>query len=259
MLSPATILEAAGLFLAGAGGGALNSVAGGGSFVVFPALLLAGLGPVAANVTTSVALWPSGLSSAAAYRRELPTDRRVLGALGLASVVGGGLGGKLLLVTSDTAFVRLLPLLMLVASTVFTFGPRVSAARKGGGTMGLVPATLLQLVISAYGGYFGGGMGILMLATFTLMGMRDMHAMNALKVVLGVLINGVAVGLFVAGGKVAWAAAIPGAVGSIVGGYVGAAAARQVDGKKIRKGVLVFAWALTVWFSAKAIFSLTAG
>lgn len=250
-------LAAAGLFAVGAAGGALNSVAGGGSFLMFPALLVAGLGPVAANATTTVALWPAGLSSAAAYRRELPEDRRLVLVLGLSSAVGGLAGAKLLLVTSDATFAKLLPLLLLLASAVFTFGPRAAKSAGpgdgGGERLGLGLAAAVQLAIATYGGYFGGGMGILMLATFTVMGMRDMHAMNALKVVLGVLINGVAVVAFLVAGKVALEAAAPAALGSIVGGYVGAALARRVDPKKVRRGVLVFAWALTAWFAYRAL------
>jgi uncharacterized membrane protein YfcA len=183
----------------------------------------------------------------------------VLAVLGGASAVGGLAGARLLLVTSDATFVKLLPLLMLAASAVFTLGPRVSRKAAGasdasdGIGMGLLPAAVLQLVIATYGGYFGGGMGILMLATFTLMGMRHMHAMNALKVVLGVLINGVAVVAFVVAAKVAFAEAIPAAVGSIAGGFVGAAVARRIDAKKVRGFVLVFAWSLTAWFAVRAL------
>ncbi len=250
-MTPGEALAALGLFVAGALGGALNSVAGGGSFLVFPALLVAGLPPVVANATTTVALWPAGLSSAAAYRRELPQGRRELAVLGAASLVGGLAGAKLLLVTSDAAFVKLLPLLMLVASAVFTFGPRLT--RRNEGHMPLVGAAFLQLVIATYGGYFGGGMGILMLATFTLMGMREMHAMNALKVVLGVLVNGVAVVAFLASGKVAVWGAVPAAAGALAGGYAGAALARRISGKRVRVFVLLFAWTLTAWFAVKVL------
>lgn len=256
-MTVAEAVAALGVFAASALGGALNSVAGGGSFIVFPALLLWGLGPVDATATTTVALWPAGLGSAAAYRRELPRDRRVFAVLGLSSVVGGLLGAKLLLVTSDATFTKILPLLMLAASGVFTWGARSPRGAKAEGTgtnvtMGLGLAAFLQVFIATYGGYFGGGIGILMLATFTLMGMHEMHSMNAMKVVLATVINGVAVVAFVAVGKVAWAAAVPGAIGAVVGGFLGAALARRVDPKRIRRLVLVFAWSLTVWFAVRA-------
>lgn len=234
------------LFLAGAAGGALNSVAGGGSFIVFPSLLFSGIAPVAANATTTVGLWPAGVASAAAYRRELPRDRS-LGWLALASAAGGGIGAKLLLGTSDATFATLIPWLLLAASVVFTFGPRFTA-RHGSARLPLAVGVGVQLLISSYGGYFGGGMGILMLATYTLMGMVDIHAMNALKVLLGVLINGVAVVAFLVAGKVELATAAPVAVGSVAGGFFGAAVARRVDPKHVRKLVLVLAWAMTAFF-----------
>jgi hypothetical protein len=245
-------VQAAILFGAGAVGGALNSVAGGGSFIVFPALLFGGVPPVAANATTAVALWPAGVASAVAYRTDIPRERATLIALSVASAVGGGLGAKLLLVTSDATFARILPWLLLVASVVFTFGPRLSKKERSV-RLPLAAGAVIQLVISAYGGYFGGGMGILMLATYTLMGMRDIHAMNGLKTFLGTLINGVAIVAFFAAGKVVLDAAAVGAVGSIAGGFGGAALARRVAGKHVRRFVLAVAWTMTAFFFYRAI------
>ena len=246
-------LRLAAMFGAGALGGAINSVAGGGSFVVFPTLLFGGIPPVAANATTAVALWPAGISSAIAYRKNLPDDRRMLAVLSLASALGGGLGAKVLLVTSDATFAKLLPLLLLGASVVFTFGPRLSKKEGAERKLPLAVGALLQLAISFYGGYFGGGMGILMLAVYTLMGMRDIHAMNAFKVVFGILINGVALVAFVVAGAVVYDAVLPVAVGSIAGGFAGAALARRVDPIHVRRFVLVVAWSLTAFFAYRAI------
>jgi uncharacterized membrane protein YfcA len=247
-----------GLFVAGAAGGALNSVAGGGSFIVFPTMLLGGTSPVAANATTTVALWPAGLASIGPYHRHLPADKRMFGVLAIASVLGGGVGATLLLFTSDQTFARILPLLMLAAAVIFTFGPRFTNKRAPSGSpteppprataLALAGGAAVQLFISTYGGYFGGGMGIMMLATFTLMGMTHMHEMNALKVVLGLLINGVALVAFLGAGKVVTSAAIPIALGSIAGGWSGAALARRVDPRHVRQVVLVVAWSLTAWF-----------
>jgi len=248
------------LFLAGVAGGALNSVAGGGSFIVFPAILfVSGMGPVAANATTAVALWPAGVASVGAYRRNIPRDRKTLIILAVMSAVGGGLGAKLLLVTSDATFAHILPGLMFAAAAIFTFGPRLTKRSKtdaSSGTnksdiapgMSITLGAIMQLVISAYGGYFGGGMGIMMLATFTLMGMTHMHEMNALKVILGILINGVALVAFIIAGKVVYVVAIPVIVGSIAGGWFGATFARRVDPKHIRNIVLIVAWVMTAWF-----------
>lgn len=252
------------LVLAGFAGGAINSVAGGGSFIVFPTMLLGGIGPVAANATTAVALWPAGLASLGAYRSHVTRDRTLLATLAVAAALGGGVGAKLLLVTSDSTFSRILPFLMLAAAVIFTFGPRVtrrallreeddSAISRTLRGPSLVFGALLQLVISTYGGYFGGGMGIMMLATFTLMGMTHMHEMNALKVILGLLINGVALVAFIVAGKCVWSAAIPVALGAVGGGWTGASIARRVAPKHVRRLVLVFAWSLTAWFFYRSL------
>lgn len=239
------------LFAAGIVGGAVNSVAGGGSFLVFPSMLLVGVPPVAANATTAVALWPAGVASTVAYRKDLPREGTSLAVLALASAIGGTGGAVLLLKTSDQTFTKILPLLMLAASAVFTLGPRV-ARRKNGGHMPLALGALVQLVISLYGGYFGGGMGILMLATFTLMGMTNLHSMNGLKTLLGMLINGAANIAFFIAHKVVYDVAVPVAIGSIVGGWFGAAIARKIHPNRVRMFVLVFAWGLTAWFFVQA-------
>jgi uncharacterized protein len=236
-------------FFAAAVGGAINSVAGGGSFVAFPALLLAGVPAVPANATNTIALWPGSLASAVAYRRELRDVRRELLPLGAASLVGGAAGSVLLLRTSDHTFVLLIPLLMLFATVLFTFGAAVTRTLGGGGA----PASLgvaigAQLFIGLYGGYFGGGIGIMMLAVLSLLGMTDIHRMNSLKAVLGTLINGVAVVAFVIAGAVAWAPAGVMIVGGILGGYGGAAIARRVEPGRVRRLVLVVAWSMTGYF-----------
>jgi uncharacterized membrane protein YfcA len=239
------------LFAAGTVGGAINSVAGGGSFLVFPSMLLVGVPPVAANATTAVALWPAGVSSTIAYRQDLPRDRKTLIVFSVASAIGGTVGAVLLLSTSDLTFTRILPLLMLAASAVFTLGPRAAKLRRGG-HLPLAAAALVQFLISTYGGYFGGGMGILMLATFTLMGMTHLHAMNGLKTLLGMLINGAANIAFFVAHKVVIDVAIPVAIGAIVGGWFGAAVARTMKPERVRAFVLIFAWGLTAWFFVNA-------
>ena len=245
------LTSAALLFAAGTLGGAINAVAGGGSFLVFPSLLLVGVPPVAANATTAVALWPAGIASTIAYRKDLPRERTTLIVLAIVSAVGGALGALLLLATSDHTFTKILPLLMLAASVVFTLGPRLSKMRKGG-HLPLTVGAFVQLLISCYGGYFGGGMGILMLATFTLMGMTHLHTMIGLKTSLGLLINGAATIAFFLAHKVVIDVALPVAVGSIVGGWYGASVARKIHPNRVRLFVLVFAWALTAWFFLKA-------
>ena len=246
------LLGAALLFAAGVVGGGINAVAGGGSFIVFPSMLLAHVPPVAANASTAVALWPAGIASTIAYRKDITTERKELVVLAIMSALGGTLGAVLLLVTSDHTFTKLLPVLMFAASAVFTLGPRLRRARPGL-PLPLAVGALIQLVISTYGGYFGGGMGILMLATYTLMGMSNLHTMNGLKTLLSVLINGAANIAFFIAHKVVISVALPVAIGGLLGGYGGAAIARQVDPNKVRLVILAFAWSLTFWFFVEAV------
>jgi uncharacterized membrane protein YfcA len=236
------------LFVAAAVGGAINSVAGGGSFVAFPALLFAGVPPVAANATNTIALWPGSLASAVAYRRELGEARRELVPLGAASLIGGIAGSVLLLRTSDHTFVLLIPWLLLFATLLFSFGGPVSRKLTGGKQASLAVGVAAQLFIGLYGGYFGGGIGIMMLAVLALLGMTNIHKMNALKAVLGTLVNGVAVVTFVIAGAVAWAPGSVMIVGGIVGGYAGAAIARRVEPLTVRRVVLCVAWVMTGYF-----------
>jgi uncharacterized membrane protein YfcA len=239
------------LFFAAAAGGAINSVAGGGSFVSFPALLFAGVAPVPANATNSIALWPGSVASAFAYRRELGDARRELLPLGVAGFAGGLAGSVLLLRTSDRAFVLLIPWLLLFATLLFSFGGRVARRIGSGAPASIAAASVLQLAVSVYGGYFGGGMGIMMLAILSILGMTDIHKMNALKTLLGALVNGVAVVAFVVAGAVDWTPGVVMIAGGTLGGYVGAAAARQVDPKHVRWLVMAVAWSMTVYFFVK--------
>jgi uncharacterized membrane protein YfcA len=236
------------LFLAAVAGGALNSVAGGGSFVAFPALLFAGVPAVPANATNTIALWPGSLASAVAYRKELGEVRRLLVPLGAAALAGGLAGSLLLLRTSESTFVMLIPWLLLFATMLFSFGGAVAKRLTGGAKAPLSLAVAAQLLISVYGGYFGGGMGIMMLAVLTLLGMTHIHQMNALKNSLGTLINGVAVVAFVLAGAVRWEPGVVMIAGGITGGYAGAAIARRVNPKHVRSLVLVIAWGMTGYF-----------
>lgn len=256
------LLDACLLFVAALVAGALNSVAGGGSFFSFPALLFTGVPPVNANATNTAAVWPGSMASVGAYRRELGKERRELLILAPVSLVGGLLGARLLLGTSQSTFSKLLPYLMLLATLVFILGPRLTAWMRARSTraIGLKALhagpswrTLLgigaaQFVISIYGGYFGGGIGILMLAALGLMGMENIHEMNALKTVLASIINGVAAVAFIIYGAVFWAQALLMIVAAIIGGYAGAAFARRLDPKAVRAFVIVVAVSMTVYF-----------
>jgi uncharacterized membrane protein YfcA len=240
-------------------GGALNAVAGGGSFIGLPALLQAGVPPVAANATTTLALWPGSISSAWAYRREIgAVGMRSFLPLALVSVAGGLLGAELLLGTSDARFMDVLPWLMLVAAVTFTFADRVTRLLGNGVTPRSQSsghpwwALLLQLIIATYGGYFGGGMGVMMLAAMAVAGMTHIHQMNGLKTLLAVAINGIAVLEFIRRGAVAWGPGLVMIAGAVTGGYVGAVVARRLDARLVRMFVVVVAWTMTIYFFVAA-------
>ena len=247
------------LFFAAAIGGGLNAVAGGGSFLTLPALILAGVSPVVANATSTLALWPASISSTFAYRGDIKTSTQWLLILGLTSVAGGLAGALLLVRTSDSSFLRLLPWLMLIAAATFTFGQKLrpKAASSGGSHRfehgsawhsSMLGIVAIQLVIAAYGGYFGGGMGIMMLATLALAGMTNIHEMNGLKALLGVSINGLALLTFVLSGAIQWKYGLTMAAGGILGGYSTAAFARKLDPRYVRVFVIVVGWSMTVYF-----------
>lgn len=239
--------EAGLLFAAAVGAGALNSVAGGGSFLTFPALIFTHADSITANATSTVALVPGSIASALGYRDELKAEGENLKWLAAISAAGGLIGSLTLIATPSTVFNALVPFLMLLATLVFTFGDRLRARMLGNAAPRPVVFGV-QLAISIYGGYFGGGMGLMMLAAFTFLGMTDLHRMNALKSALGVLINGVAVVIFTLSGKVSWAPAGVMVLGAIAGGFGGAWLARKVDAKKVRPIVVAIGWAMTAAF-----------
>ncbi|MFZ0481627.1 MAG: sulfite exporter TauE/SafE family protein [Terriglobales bacterium] len=244
------------LFFAGALGGALNAVAGGGSFIAFPALLFSGVAPIAANATNTVALWVGVTASTGAYRKHLDLSRRVMIPLAVTSVIGGVVGAYLLLHTPAQTFLRVLPWLMLGATLLFIFGSRLARSKEGLGadisTSALVIASIFELIVAVYGGYFGGGVGILNLAMLAAVGMTDIHAMNALKVVLGGIINGIAVITFVIAGAVVWKQGTVMIAGAILGGYFGARYSLKLPQAWIRAFVIVVGTGMTAYFFWKA-------
>ncbi|MBK7861637.1 MAG: sulfite exporter TauE/SafE family protein [Archangiaceae bacterium] len=238
--------DAALLVLAACGAGALNAIAGGGSFLSFPALVLTGVPALSANATSTVALWPGSLASTLAYRDELRASREHLIWLSAVSLGGGICGALLLLLTPSKTFEAMVPFLLLIATLMFTFG---EALRRRVPALGARQVVMpLWVLISVYGGYFGGGMSLMMLAALTLAAVGDLHRMNALKSGLGVLVNGVAVAVFAVAGAVQWAQAGLMVVGSVLGGYLGARLARKVDPKRVRPLVVALGWGLTAAF-----------
>lgn len=232
-------------------------MAGGGSFIAFPALLFTGVPPIPANATNTIALWTAAAASGGAYRKRLDVPRRVMVPLLIASLIGGLAGAFLLLKTPAHTFMQVLPWLTLGATLLFAFGKKLAGGRRSileheAAGAALAGATLFQLGVAVYGGYFGGGMGIVMLAMLAALGMTDIHAMNALKSVMGFVINGVAVITFVVARAVYWKHGIAMIAGAIVGGSVGAYYAQKVPQAWIRMFVVLVGVGMTVYFFWKS-------
>jgi uncharacterized membrane protein YfcA len=252
-----TIHSAIFLICAGILGGVINAVAGGGSFFTFPALLASGVPPIPANATSTVALWLGITASGGAYRKRLDVDRRVMIPLIATSVIGGFAGALLLIHTPPETFLRVLPWLMLGATLLFAFGRRISRRFSSGlardaSVAAIMGAAAFELVVAVYGGYFGGGIGIVNLAMLAALGMTDIHAMNALKVVLSAVINGAAVITFVVLRVVYWAPALMTTIGAIAGGYFAARYAQELPQSWIRGFVIIVGIAVTAYFFVKA-------
>jgi uncharacterized protein len=250
------------LFVAALLAGGLNSVAGGGSFISFPTLVFTGVPSIQANATNTIALWPGLVASAGAYRKEVASQRARLLLLAPISLVGGVLGALLLLHTPPATFNLLIPFLLLLATLLFAFGGKLAAAlRKRLGTkhsssrLMTAGIVVLQFALAIYGGFFGGGLGILMLATLALMGMENLHEMNGVKTVLAASINGVAVITFIIAGAVFWSQALVMIAGSIIGGYGGASLARRLPPRGVRIFVIAVGLAMTVLFVVRLFVS----
>ncbi len=235
----------------------MNAVAGGGSFVAFPALLFVGVPPVQANATNTVALWIGTTASGGAYRGRLRISRRVLLPLVATSIAGGLIGAFLLIRTPAHTFLRVLPWLMLTATLLFAFGRRLTGRLSGSleqeaGTAALAFASAFELVVAVYGGYFGGGLGIMNLAMLAALGMTDIHAMNALKILLGAIINGVAVVTFIAAHAIYWREGIVTMVGAVLGGYATAHLSLRLPQSWIRAFVILVGTGMTAYFFVRA-------
>ncbi|HEX2642403.1 MAG TPA: sulfite exporter TauE/SafE family protein [Thermoanaerobaculia bacterium] len=256
-----TLLQIFALAASAFAAGAMNAMAGGGTILTFPTLLFVGVAPISANATSTVALLPGVVAGLFGYRREVREHKGWLKTLFLPSLLGGALGSFLLLRTPEKLFAQLAPQLVLFATVLFMlqgFVARRNAARSGaaGAESGpLQPselpasrfavASLLQLGVAVYGGYFGAGIGILMLALLGFLGLTDIHAMNGLKAFFNFSINSVAAVYFIWRGAVDWPAALVLAVGAIAGGYGGARLARHIGQKRARTAVIVIGLLVT--------------
>ncbi|WP_315720604.1 MULTISPECIES: sulfite exporter TauE/SafE family protein [unclassified Bradyrhizobium] len=242
------------LALAAFGSGIVNALAGGGAFLTFPTLLAAGIPAIDANASSTVALCPGQFVSAFASR-EILNDPKAswrgdLVRLSIISLIGGTLGAVLLLVTPSDAFSRLVPWLLLFATTVFAFGMRFTP-KDGARWIGPVTIQAVQFVIAIYGGYFGGGIGILMLAALVFYGMRDIRAMNGLKIWLAALMNIMASAIFAFSGRVHWLETLTMMCTGMLGGFVGARLGQIIPPAYVRRFVIAVGCGLTVYFFVK--------
>lgn len=228
-------------------GGAINSVAGGGSFLTFPALILAGVPAIPANATNNTAMWLGVVASARGYREEVRAHRHLLVAAGIVSVVGAVIGAVLLLHTPPKMFVRMIPWLLLFATAVFALSPLITK-RQHTARPHTPVQLVIQFLIAIYGGYFGAGMGILMLAVLSFSGLPNMNAANGLKNVLSVIINGTAIIPFVIAGIIIWKIALLMAIFTMIGGYAGSRFFRRVPSSVTRVIVLCIGVAMSAYF-----------
>ena len=261
-------LSASSLFwlcLSALGAGAVNSLAGGGTLLTFPALIAALVSQristeeaaVIANATSTVALVPGALAGAWGYRHEFRPVRGWFYLLAGPSLVGGVIGSLLVTRLPPRYFATLVPWLLLLAAVVFlldtvlgrkrsqTLRPETHTPRA---VAGLV---VFQFCVAVYGGYFGAGIGILMLSSLALMGLGDMHRMNSLKTLLNACINGVAVAVFVADGKVEWRYALPMSITAILGGYLGARLALRIKPRTVRWAVICIGFGLAGYYFSR--------
>jgi uncharacterized protein len=250
-----SLSEAIFLFLAALVAGALNSVAGGGSFISFPALIFVRIPPIPANATNTAAMWPGTIASTIAYWRDLDANvRRMLPPLLITGLAGGMLGAFVLLHTPPRTFMKLVPWLLLGATLLFVVSGRITAwIRSGPGhkhvsRMIFVGGLLLELFIATYIGYFGAGAGVLMLALLALLGVENIHAMNGMKTLLVSVVNAVALAMFIVARVIVWPEAILMLIAAAIGGYGGAYFARKINPLYIRRLVIVVGFAMSAWF-----------
>jgi uncharacterized membrane protein YfcA len=248
-------LDDSGLLLAaGLIGSALNAVAGGGTFFTFPAFLSTGVAPVVANTSNAVAIWPGRVLAIAAYRREL--DRQLYRALwtGAVCLAGGLTGACLLLRSGDKAFMHAVPWLMLAATLLFLFDKPIARrfgirdGRERRSRLVMAGLTVPLFFCATYGGFFGGGLGVVMMPVLSMTGVRDIQELNGLKNLLVTVVTSVAVATFVVSGAVSWPGTVAMMAGALMGGYGGGYLARRIPTRALRRIVIGFGFFLSAYY-----------
>ena len=244
------------MLLAAVLGGASNALAGGGTFLTFPAILLAGVAPVRANATASLVLLPGAFVSAWVYRDTIANgpSRKFLWQMIGASLIGSVAGSILLLMTPNSTFSSLVPWLLLGATAVFTAAPKIRRMAAKAGHHESLPALLVgQACISVYGGYFGAGMGVLMIALYLVSSSMDIQTAAGMRMICSCAINTLAVVIFALRGAMDYRVGMPMLLAGVVGGYVGARLVKRLDAQLARRSILIYAWALTAWFFGRML------
>jgi uncharacterized membrane protein YfcA len=248
------------LFFAAGIAGILNALAGGGSFISFPALLFLRVPPVEANATNTVALWPGLAASTLAYLKRLNVPLRLLIPLLATSVAGGWAGALLLLKTPQHTFLHLVPWLLLSGTLLFAFGNTIRAFAGTTSVIddlsvtswqAIIMSSLVELLVAIYGGYFGAGIGFIILGMLAALGMRDIHAMGAIRTLLAAAINAAAVITFILAGAVLWRVCAVMVAGALAGGWFGAHYAQKADPRKVRGFVISVGILMSLYFFIK--------
>lgn len=248
-----TIFELSLLASASIIAGIINSIAGGGSFLTFPALVFTGVPTIAANATSAVAVFPGYLSGALGFAKELKECPKSKFLLLITLSIMGGIGGSLLLlITPASVFSYIIPWLLGFATLLFAFGDFVARwAKKNSNSNGFL-GNLTTLIVCIYGGYFNGGLGIILLALFSTLGMRDIHLMNGLKNIMSFALSAASVVTFAIAGIVFWQQAIIMMIAATIGGYFGVVVARKLSKDTIRMTIVIIGLIMTVIFGIKA-------
>jgi uncharacterized membrane protein YfcA len=245
------------LFFAAGIAGTLNALAGGGSFISFPALLFVGVPPVQANATNTVALWPGLAASTVAYIKRLDAPPRLLIPLLVSSVAGGWGGALLLLKTPQRTFLHFVPWLILSGTLLFAFGHTIRTIAGTSAVMddlwkiswrAITVSSFVELLVAIYGGYFGAGIGFITLGMLAALGMRDINAMGAIRTLLAAAINAAAVVTFILAGAVWWRECAIMVAGALLGGWFGAHYAQKADPRKVRAFVIAVGVAMSAYF-----------
>lgn len=249
------LLELALLFAAGVIGGIMNSIAGGGSFITFPALMAAGVPPIMANATNTYASCAGYISGAVGFREEILKNKQELLFTILLSLIGGAAGAYLLLNIHESLFLEAVPWLLLFATVLFITGSRLTMvikhytkAHKHAGVLGTIALALLLVGVSTYGGFFNAGLGVIVLSYLVVAGHQDINLMNGLKLLVSTSVSLVAIVIFIGNGSIDWGKGSAVMVGTLVGGYLAARVSRQLNPEHVRGFVAGFSTLITLYF-----------